>query len=78
MRIHGLEHVALMTWARANGFERRWLKRDESFELTNQRGTRLQLLVDSREARVNGLQVWFEPLLRAEERKKEGRTGKRR
>ena len=59
VRIHGLEHVALMTWARANGFERRWLKRDESFELTNLHGTRLQFLVDSREARVNGLQVWL-------------------
>ena len=59
VRIHGLKHVPLMTWARARGFERHWLKRDESFELTTQNGTRLQFLVDSREARVNGLQVWL-------------------
>jgi N-acetylmuramoyl-L-alanine amidase len=59
VRFHGLEHVPLMTWARAQGFERRWLKREESFELTNSSGTRLQFQVDSREARVNGLQVWL-------------------
>jgi N-acetylmuramoyl-L-alanine amidase len=48
-----------MDWARTHGFERRWLKRDESLELTDQHGTRWQFLVDSREARLNNLQVWL-------------------
>lgn len=51
-------YVRLSEWARWQGLEWRWLKRDESFQLVN-RSARLQFTVDSREARVNGLQVWL-------------------
>ncbi len=57
-RIHDTGYVRLAEWARWQGLGWRWLKRDESFQLTN-RTTRLQFAVDSREARVNGLQVWL-------------------
>ena len=57
-RIHETGYVRLSEWARWQGLGWRWVKRDESFQLTNQR-TRLQFAVDSREARVNGLQVWL-------------------
>lgn len=57
-RIHDTGYVRLSEWARWQGLGWRWLKRDESFQLTN-RTMRLQFAVDSREARVNGLQVWL-------------------
>ena len=57
-RLHDTGYVRLAEWARWQGLGWRWLKRDESFLLTN-RTTRLQFAVDSREARVNGLQVWL-------------------
>ena len=56
--LHDTGYVRLSEWARWQGLNWRWLKRDESFQLTN-RTTRLQFAVDSREARVNGLQVWL-------------------
>ena len=57
-RMHDTGYVRLAEWARWQGLSWRWLKRDESLQLTN-RTTRLQFAVDSREARVNGLQVWL-------------------
>jgi N-acetylmuramoyl-L-alanine amidase len=57
-RINDTGYVRLSEWARWQGLSWRWLKRDESFQLTN-RTTRLQFVVDSREARVNGLQIWL-------------------
>ena len=57
-RMHDTGYVRLSEWARWQGLGWRWLKRDESLQLTN-RTTRLQFAVDSREARVNGLQVWL-------------------
>lgn len=57
-RIRDTGYVRLSEWARWQGLGWHWLKRDESFQLTN-RTTRLQFAVDSREARVNGLQVWL-------------------
>ena len=59
VRIQGQEYVRLLDWARDRGFERQWVKRDESFELMDQRGTRWQFLVDWRESRLNNLQVWL-------------------
>jgi N-acetylmuramoyl-L-alanine amidase len=58
VHIHDAGYVRLSEWARWQGLDWRWLKRDESFQLTN-RTTRLQFAVDSREARVNGVQVWL-------------------
>jgi N-acetylmuramoyl-L-alanine amidase len=57
--IHGQEYVRLIDWARQRGFERGWLRREESLVLTNRSGTKLQFQADSREVRVNGLQVWL-------------------
>lgn len=58
LRIRGADYVRLPEWSRAQGLKWRWLKRDEAFQLTN-RTVRLQFLVDSREARFNGLQLWL-------------------
>jgi N-acetylmuramoyl-L-alanine amidase len=58
IRVRDTGYVRLAEWARWQGLTWRWLKRDESFQLTN-RTMRLQFAVDSREARVDGLQVWL-------------------
>jgi N-acetylmuramoyl-L-alanine amidase len=58
VRVHGTDYVGLADWSRVKGLKWRWLKRDESFQLTNAT-VRFQFLVDSREARVNGLQLWL-------------------
>lgn len=57
-RIRGIGYVRVTEWAKWQGLQWRWLKRDESFQLTN-KTARLQFTVDSREARFNGLQVWL-------------------
>jgi N-acetylmuramoyl-L-alanine amidase len=64
IRIAGKEYVSLGAWAKAKGMEIRWLKRDETLQLSN-RSTRLVFDIDSREAEFNGIQVWlsFAPLL---------------
>lgn len=59
VRIQGREHVRLLSWARDNGFARGWGPRENAVLLTNPNGTRLQFVVDSREARVKSLQVWL-------------------
>jgi N-acetylmuramoyl-L-alanine amidase len=56
--LSGKGYVRLSDWARANNFETRWLKRDESLQLTN-RGARLVFGVDSREAEINDINVWL-------------------
>lgn len=58
VRIRDTDYVRLDNWSRGQGLEWLWLKRDESFLLTNSTA-RFQLLADSREARVNGLQLWL-------------------
>ena len=61
--INGHSRVRLTDWARANGFDFRWLQREKTLEVTN-RTARLVLGVDSREARINGVKVWLlQPLL---------------
>lgn len=52
------DYVRVTEWAKWQGLQARWLKRDESFQLTNA-AARLQFTVDSREARYNGLQLWL-------------------
>ena len=58
VRIHGTDYVGLADWSRVKVLKWRWLKRDESFQLTNST-VRFQFRVDSRDARVNGLQLWL-------------------
>src|SRR5437773_1117037 len=54
----GKELVPLTRWANANALEVRWLKRDETLQLSN-RSTKILLTVDSREAQINGVEVWL-------------------
>ncbi len=57
-RIRDNNYVRLSEWARWQGLETRWLKREETFQAAK-RGVRLQFTVDSREASFNGLQLWL-------------------
>jgi N-acetylmuramoyl-L-alanine amidase len=50
--------VRLTDWAKANGLEIKWLKQDETLQLSNH-SSKLVLAVDSREAQVNGVRVWL-------------------
>jgi len=61
---NGREYVSLAAWAKSNGMELRWTRRDETLELRND-AWRVVLKVDSRQAQFNGVQVWllFPPLL---------------
>jgi N-acetylmuramoyl-L-alanine amidase len=54
----GKRYVRIGDWGRANGFELHWLKRDESLQLSN-RAARLVFTKDSRQAEVNGVNVWL-------------------
>jgi len=58
IRWRGTDYISMAEWTRRQGLKWRWLKRDESFQLTN-RAVRFQFLVDSREAHFNGLQLWL-------------------
>lgn len=50
--------VRVRDWAKANGFEVQWTVRDEFLQLAKG-GTRILLKANSREARINGVQVWL-------------------
>jgi N-acetylmuramoyl-L-alanine amidase len=54
----GRNQVRLGDWAKANGYEIRWLKRDESVQLTKG-ASKLVFEVDSRDAEVNGVNVYL-------------------
>jgi N-acetylmuramoyl-L-alanine amidase len=58
VRIAGQEYVRLGDWAKDNGLEARWLKQDDSLQLSNH-STRLVLTVDHRETQINGVEVWL-------------------
>jgi N-acetylmuramoyl-L-alanine amidase len=58
VRFAGQKCVRLAEWAKANGFEVRWLKQDETLQLSN-RWSKIVLAADSREVRINGVQVWL-------------------
>ena len=58
IRITGQGYVRLADWAKDNHFEIRWLKPEESLQLTN-RSSQLLLAVDHRETQVNGIAVWL-------------------
>ena len=57
-RLRDTTYVRMTEWAKWQGLQWRWLKRDEAFVLTN-KTARLQFVVDSREAWFNGLQLWL-------------------
>jgi len=57
-RIRDSSYVRLSEWARWQGLELRWLKRDESLHLAKS-GLKLQFEVGSREASFNGVQLWL-------------------
>ena len=57
-RIRDTDYVRLTEWVKWQGMQARWVKRDETLVLTN-KSARLQLTLDSREARFNGLQLWL-------------------
>jgi N-acetylmuramoyl-L-alanine amidase len=56
LRFSGREFVRLGAWARQNHYNVRWLKLNESLQLTNQY-SRLVFLKDSKEAEINGTNV---------------------
>jgi N-acetylmuramoyl-L-alanine amidase len=56
MRIAGKEYARLSDWARANDFILRWLKRDETIELSNS-AHRIQLQIHSPDAQIDGVEV---------------------
>ena len=58
LRVAGKEYVRLSDWAKANDLEARWLKQEETLQLTNRRA-KVLLTVDSREAEINGVAVWL-------------------
>jgi N-acetylmuramoyl-L-alanine amidase len=51
-------YVRLTDWAKVNGFAIRWIKQDETLQLTNH-SSRIILAVDSRESQINGVAVWL-------------------
>jgi N-acetylmuramoyl-L-alanine amidase len=55
-RASGPAYVRLTDWARSRDFELRWLKKDETLQLTRQ-SARLLFTVDSNEADVNGVGI---------------------
>jgi N-acetylmuramoyl-L-alanine amidase len=57
-RAAGQKYVRLTDWAKANVFEVRWLKQDETLQLSN-RWSKILVAADSREAQVNGVRVWL-------------------
>lgn len=57
-RLDARESVSLNSWAEANGLEVRWVKRDETVQVSN-KALKLVLTVDAREAQLNGVQLWL-------------------
>ena len=58
VQIGGVAYVRLTQWARSTGFEVGWVKREETLLLSNG-STRIQVTVDSNEARINGIEIWL-------------------
>jgi N-acetylmuramoyl-L-alanine amidase len=57
-QLSGKEYVSIAQWAEQQNFESHWTRRDESVQLTRN-GATINLAVDSRDARINGVQVWL-------------------
>jgi len=58
LRIGGQDYIPVADWAGVHNFDLRWVKREESLQLTN-RSARLLLAVDHRETQINGIEVWL-------------------
>lgn len=56
LRLGGHDYVRVIDWAKANHLELSWLKRDETLQASNP-STKLLLTIDSREARLNGVEL---------------------
>lgn len=54
--VSGPSYVRVTDWARSHDFELRWLKKDETFQLTRQ-SSELRFTVDSNDADINGVGV---------------------
>src|SRR5512133_2647195 len=52
------DYARVAEWAQANGFEAHWLKREESLQISSPQA-KVVITADSREVRVNGVQVWL-------------------
>jgi N-acetylmuramoyl-L-alanine amidase len=50
--------VRLSEWAKSSGFDIHWIKKEQSLQLTRG-GNKLLFVVDSRQAEVNGVNVWL-------------------
>ncbi len=57
-KVPGRTYVRVADWAKAHSLEGHWLKAEEMLELKGP-SLKLALAVDSREARVNGIEVWL-------------------
>jgi N-acetylmuramoyl-L-alanine amidase len=57
-QISGKPHLRLQTWARGYGLEVRWIKPEQTVQLSN-RSHKIILTVESREAQVDGVQIWL-------------------
>ena len=57
-RVGGQDYFPLAEWAAAHNLDLRWLKREETLQLTN-RSARILLTVDHRETQINGIEVWL-------------------
>jgi N-acetylmuramoyl-L-alanine amidase len=57
-RIGGHDYVRLADWARGRNLEVRWLKPEESIQLSNH-SLKILLTVDHREAQINGTEIWL-------------------
>src|SRR5437763_7850505 len=56
VQIAGKGYVRARDWAEAHDFQARWIKREETIEISNP-AARIVLAVDSQEAQINGVQV---------------------
>lgn len=57
-RFHGRDYVRLMDWSKTQSLAVSWITPDKSIQLRNP-AWRISLIVDSREARINGVQFWL-------------------
>jgi N-acetylmuramoyl-L-alanine amidase len=57
-RIGGHDYVRLADWAKGHNLELRWLKPEESLQLSNH-SARILLTVDHREAQISDIEVWL-------------------
>jgi N-acetylmuramoyl-L-alanine amidase len=58
VQIAGKEYFVLTDWAESQNLQMRWIKHDETLQLTN-RAAKIVLATDSREAHFNGVAVWL-------------------